>query len=64
MKLIFLTLFLCVACSTEPKTPVVCQKNLRFCFMVQKDHRSIPSGEWHALCLQDLKECKSNWGME
>lgn len=64
MKLILLAFLFCMACSSEPKTPAVCQHNLRFCFMVQRDHRSIPAEEWHALCLQDEHECKSNWGMD
>lgn len=64
MKLMLLALLVCFACSTEPKTPAACQKNLQYCLSTQKDHPAHPASEWNQLCLEDLQECKSNWGMQ
>ncbi len=63
MKTILFCLAL-VACSAEPKTPVVCQQNLQFCSSEYKTSSGYTSTQWNALCLQDLKVCKAGWGMQ
>jgi hypothetical protein len=64
MKILFLISLFCIACSSEPKTPIVCQQNVQFCLSSWKDHTAHPHEEWNQLCMDDLKECKSNWGMQ
>jgi uncharacterized protein YcfL len=64
MKTLILALLVCAACSSEPKTPVVCQQNLQYCLSTWRDHPAHSVQEWTQLCMDDLHECKSNWGMQ
>jgi hypothetical protein len=74
MKLLLLSLLVCVACSTGAKVPSVCQRNLKDCTEAYGDSKDAlcrmkgpehcSKEDWNLLCKSDLNLCKENWGMQ
>jgi hypothetical protein len=67
MKTLILFLILCsLACSTGPRVPCMCQRNLNDCLSAYQDspYRNQMSKEaWADLCERDINLCEYNRGV-
>jgi hypothetical protein len=65
-KFILFLVLIAVACSTQPRVPTICQRNLNDCLSDYQDspHKNEMSEEaWAELCQRDLKVCRYNRGI-